>query len=288
MMTRTQSSTLRGLRTAWIEAGERGRPILLLLHGYPDSPESWEFQTEHFSRHFHVIAPYSRGAGLSEKAGTVSRYGNDAISLDLLQLLAEIDPSGRIPIVCAGHDLGAVQAWTLAPLLGERLQALIILNGLSLKAMTGRIRSLGQHRRSWYIYGMQIPWLPEAIARYFPETVLGFAHDIGKLPKSQRPSSDQVEECLEHPLNQYRAFVRDIPKVRRRSHPRLQCPVMVLWGKEDPFLVTPTVPEWEEAAADVTTRILPAGHWVHRERPQEVNRLIEKFLTEKTLRAGEA
>jgi pimeloyl-ACP methyl ester carboxylesterase len=128
---------------------------------------------------------------------------------------------------------------------------------------------------------MQLPWLPEQLVRWFPDEILEFAHSVGKLPQAQRLQSQQVENCLEHPLNQYRAFVRDIPKVRTRVLPRLQAPVLVIWGKEDPFLVAPRVSEWENAAADTTTRILPAGHWVHRERDEEVNRLIEKFLFEK-------
>jgi pimeloyl-ACP methyl ester carboxylesterase len=281
MMARLESTTLRGLRTAWMEAGEPGKPILLFLHGYPDSPETWEFQVDHFSRNYHVIAPYSRGAGESEKSDSVSRYGSDACALDLLQLLAQVDPTSQTPVIVVGHDLGAVHAWSLAPLLGDRLQGLIILNGMSLAAMMGRLRSISQHRRSWYIYGMQLPWVPEAVIRHFPNAILNFAHDVGKLPGAHRLTSEQVEGCMEHPVNQYRAFVRDIPKVRRRRLPRLQCPVMVVWGKEDPFLVTPTVAEWEQAAADITTRILPAGHWVHRERAPEINRLIEKFLGEK-------
>ena len=281
MMAHLEFATLRGLRTSWMEAGEPGKPILLFLHGFPDSPETWEFQVDHFGRSYHVIAPYSRGAGRSEKSDSVARYGSDASALDLLQLLQQIDPSGRTPVTVVGHDLGAVHAWSLAPLLGDRLAGLIILNGMSLAAMTGRLRSIAQHRRSWYIYGLQVPWFPEMLARFFPNALLNFAHDVGKLPAPHRLAPDQVEDCLEHPINQYRAFVRDIPKVRRRVVPRLQCPVMIIWGKEDPFLVTPTVSEWERTAADITTRILPAGHWVHRERAPEVNRLIEKFLKEK-------
>ena len=286
MIAQTHTAVFRGLETAWMEAGEVGKPILLFLHGYPDSPQTWEFQLNHFLRSYHVVAPYSRGAGPSEKAPRVSRYGGDASALDVLQILKKIDPSGKTPVSLVGHDLGAVHAWNVAALLGPRLQALVIVNGLSLQAMMGRLRSLQQHRRSWYIYAMQLPWVPEAVSRAFPQRILKLAHTLGKLPAPHRLGVDQVENCLEHTVNQYRAFVRDIPKQRRRRLPRLQCPVMVLWGKEDPFLVTPSVAEWEQAAANITTRILPAGHWVHRERAPEVNRLIEKFLAQKAPEAN--
>jgi epoxide hydrolase 4 len=269
---------LRGLDTAWIERGDAEKPLLLFLHGYPDSPETWDFQIDYFSRRYHVVAPFVRGAGQSEPAKEVARYGRESISLDLLQLLSEVDPSGKKPLVVFGHDLGAVHAWNLAPLLGDRLKGLVILNGLSLAAMSGRLRSLAQHRRSWYIYALQLPWLPEHLIRLFPDGFLDFAHRLGGLPAKSRLRPGQVENCLVHPINQYRAFVREIPAARKQRISRLKAPLMVLWGKEDPFLVTPSAEEWQEAAQNITIRILPAGHWVHRERPDEVNRLIERFL----------
>ncbi len=281
MLTQTHSLKLRGLNTTWLEAGDRGKPILLLLHGYPDSPQTWEFQFEYFRPTFNIVAPYSRGAGPSEQSSSVGRYGTESSCLDLLQVLSEIDPSGRLPIVCVGHDLGAVHAWSLAPLLGSRLRALVVLNGLSLPVMAARWRSLSQHLRSWYIYAMQLPLLPEAVTRLFPGHLLAFAYERGRLPLALRPSSIEARGASSAPLNQYRAFARSFLKARFRRLPRLRAPLLVIWGNKDPFLETPQTAEWERVAADITSRILPAGHWVHRQCSSEVNRLVEKFLKQK-------
>jgi epoxide hydrolase 4 len=280
-MSEQHSTVLRGLKTAWIAAGNPSQPILLFLHGYPDSPETWQAQIEYFSRSYYVVAPYTRGAGPSEPARDLGRYRKDALTLDALELLDVIDPSRARKIVCIGHDLGAVHAWNLAPLLGDRLAGVVILNGLSLSAMAGRLGALSQHQRSWYIYAMQLPWLPEWAVGRFKPFFLELAHSLGKLPKDQRPPLESVEDCVVAPLNQYRAFVRDIPQVRRERMPRLKAPLLVVWGKSDPFLLTPALDEWQKAARDVTSRLLRAGHWVHRELPDEVNRLMEKFFEEK-------
>jgi pimeloyl-ACP methyl ester carboxylesterase len=73
-----------------------------------------------------------------------------------------------------------------------------------------------------------------------------------------------------------------------RQLPRLRTPVLLLWGSRDAFLLPPTAEEWEPFAADVTTRILPAGHWIHRERAAEVNRLIDDFFARTPRRGGNA
>jgi pimeloyl-ACP methyl ester carboxylesterase len=125
---------------------------------------------------------------------------------------------------------------------------------------------------------MQIPGFAETLFKYFPEAVLGKLYEMGKLPKNQRPSFSLVENSFISPLNQYRAFVRELSGKWPKTRKRLDCPLLVLWGEEDPFLLTPTIEEWEKVAVEVTSRILPAGHWIHLERPREVNSYLERFF----------
>lgn len=273
-----RQSEFRGLTTSWREAGDPAAPVLLFLHGFPDDAETWDAQVAHFRKSFHVICPYARGARPSAEATRLARYGTDSCALDYLQLLAEVDPSGKKPVTIIGHDLGAVHAWHLAPLLGTRLQGLVLINGLGLAPMLTRWTKVRQHARSWYIYGMQLPGVAEALLRFTPQRMLALAHDLGKLPNEKRPKWAVVEDVTLQPLRQYRQFVREIPRTAFRRLPRLKAPVLLLWGSRDAFLLPPTAEEWDPFATDVTARILPTGHWPHRERAAEVNRLLENFL----------
>jgi pimeloyl-ACP methyl ester carboxylesterase len=275
---RERTEIFRGLATSWWEAGDPANPILLFLHGFPDSPETWEAQVAYFRERYHVICPFARGAGPSEESDELSRYGTDASALDMLQLLAKIDPSGQRPVWIVGHDLGAVHAWSLAPLLGSRLRGVALINGLGLAPMLSRWKRPKQHGLSWYIYAMQIPGLAETMIRLTPQRMLALAHRLGTLPLAQRPDGTKAVEWTMHPLRQYRQFVREIPRTALRQLPRLQAPLLLLWGSRDAFLLPPTKEEWETFASDVTTRILPAGHWVHREKAAEVNRLLGGFF----------
>lgn len=269
-----RETTSRGLRTGWLQAGPADAPeVVVFLHGFPDSAASWDHQIAHFAKTHTVIAPYVRGAGPSEKARGLRRYGRDAFALDVLSILDEVDPKKKRPVHVVGHDLGAAHAWHLAGLLQKRAKSLAIINGLTVGQMLRRWRRPRQLVKSWYIAAMQLPLLPEAMFGALGQPLVAFAHAQGGLPPERRPDFRTVRGSLTGPLNQYRAFLREAPDALARER-RLQCPVLVVFGKDDAFLVPPTRQELEADAQRVTIRILPGNHWLHRENPEKINRLL--------------
>jgi pimeloyl-ACP methyl ester carboxylesterase len=271
-----RSMRIRGLETAWLEGGNPDGLCLVFLHGFPDTPESWSSQFPHFLEKFHIIAPYSRGTYPSERATEVRRYGNEAVALDVLQLLNEVAPNKKVILV--GHDLGAAQAWYIAPLLSSQLAGMVIINGMSVQQMMDRLGRWEQHLRSWYIYAFQIPRVPEIILRRFPGRLINMAHRKARLRPDLRPRISQTVRGLVNPINQYRAHVRAIPQIAGDRMPIIQQPVLVLWGENDPFLLTPRRSEIAPYARRVTIRILPGNHWLHREKAEQVNQIIEEFV----------
>ncbi len=273
---------LRGLTTAWLEAGPSATtartPIILLLHGFPDNADSWSYQIEALKTRATVIAPFVRGAEPSAKGKGLGRYAPDAVGLDVLEILASVDPEAKRPVLCVGHDLGAVHAWRIAELLQKRAVGLVIINGLTIPQMLRRAMNPRQLLKSWYIFLMQVPVLPELAANAAGGRLLNLAYRLGGLSEEFRPDAEQLRGALSGPLNQYRAFVRDIPRALGRIGRRLRCPLLVLWGEEDAFLEPPTATEIERDAEHVTIRILPGNHWLHRQHAERVNGLLCEFI----------
>lgn len=270
---------LRGLETAWREAGPAQAPILLCLHGYPDSPAVWEAQEAAFCDRYRVVAPYTRGALPSEPTNDLARYGRDAIALDWLGVLNEVDPSGTRDVVLMGHDLGVVQACHLAPLLGSRLKAVILFNGLSLPLMVRRLRNPSQVLRSWYIWAILAPGrVVDRFARQFPRTALHLVRKVADAPPATEEEKAAAPTAVVDPLRQYRALARELWKAGRERAPRITAPVLVLWGTHDPFLLIPSQDEWETFASDVTIRLLDGGHWLMKEKSVTVNGICREFL----------
>lgn len=276
----TRTAVIRGLSTSWIDAGPKDADIVLLLHGYPDSATCWEYQIEAFSQRYRVIAPFMRGVGDSEPGPSVRRYGTRPVTLDLLDILKATDPAGTRKIYCVGHDLGAVYAWNLVSTLCDRAAGLAIINGLSIGQMLKRWKNPGQLRKSWYIYLMQLPLVPEMIVKAVPNRILRLAHSLGKLDEEQRPRyhEDSGRDPLKFPINVYRSFFREIPRHISDPLTKVTCPVLVLWGSQDAFLMPPRMDELKSDAEDVTVRILEGGHWLQRQEPEKINTLLLRFF----------
>lgn len=276
-----KSAVIRGLSTSWIECGQKDADIVLFLHGYPDSAECWEYQIKELASRFRIVAPYMRGVGKSEPGDSLRRYGTRSVTLDLMDVLLHVDPSGMRKIYCVGHDLGAVYAWNLASALCQRAAGLVIINGLSIGQMLKRWKNFGQLRKSWYIYLMQLPVIPELIVKSAPKRIMSLAHRLGKLDEEKRPHYDldgSGRGPLKFPINVYRSFFREIPRNISDPVTKVTCPVLVLWGSQDAFLMPPRMDELKMDADDVTVRILEGGHWLQRQEAEKINNLLLRFF----------
>jgi pimeloyl-ACP methyl ester carboxylesterase len=277
LSTQLKASKIRGLETTWLEAGEPGRPIVFMCHGFPDDAYVWQEQIKSLSSRFHVVAPFIRGCHGSEAADELRRYTPEAVLLDHLDILKSCEKSPQTTVTVVGHDLGVVHALELARVLGSRLSRVIVANGLDCDMFAKRLNSSSQALRSWYMAVMQVPLIPETLIRVAPRTVSWLAGEIGGLPEHLRDHKGFEQRTLA-PLNQYRAFARQISTNKATQKPRIRAPMLVLWGRDDGFLEAPTKAEWELVATNVTIRILKGGHWLQRESAAEVNEIISEFL----------
>src|SRR5215467_3609861 len=110
---------INGLRMHVLEAGfeTRGRPCVLLLHGFPELAYSWRrVMPALAAAGYHVVAPDQRGYGRTtgwnaEYDGDVRVFGMLNLVRDALALLAALNIRSVHAIV--GHDFGSpVAAWS--------------------------------------------------------------------------------------------------------------------------------------------------------------------------------
>jgi pimeloyl-ACP methyl ester carboxylesterase len=269
-----KSLECRGLPTAWLDNQRPNKPVLIFIHGFPDSAECWDKQFAELDADFRIIAIQVRGVGGSvAPRGDLSRYRPEAVTLDILDIL-EHEGLGKASVQIVSHDLGVVHAYHLAETLGPKAVSLTIINGLTVQQLAYRLKNPIQLRKSYYIFFFQLPWLPE---RILGKAFFAKAHRIGGLSEENYPPHVPKEE-LHNALNQYRAFVRhELPKTPSKRS-KLPCRTLVIWGKDDAFLVPPSFEEFRRYFANATIRILHGNHWLHRQEPATVNPLIREFL----------
>jgi len=109
---------VNGLRMHVLESGEKadGRPLVLLLHGFPELAYSWrKVMPAIAAAGFHVIAPDQRGYGRT--TGWNGDYDGDLASFRMVNLVKDalslVSALGyRSVHTLAGHDFGSfVSAW---------------------------------------------------------------------------------------------------------------------------------------------------------------------------------
>ncbi|MFD5447026.1 SDR family oxidoreductase [Streptomyces sp. NPDC127100] len=275
------------------ELGDPGQPTVVLVHGYPDSKEVWSEVAARLAGRFHVVLYDVRGHGRSSAPSPLrGGFTLEKLTDDFLAVADAVSP-GR-PVHLVGHDWGSVQAWEFVTVRRTegRIASFTSMSGPSLDHfghwIGRRVRRptprrvgqlLGQGAKSWYVYLLHTPVLPElawrgSLGKRWP----GILRRVEKVPGGDYPTASLPSDAA-HGAWLYRDNVR--PRLR---HPRedayAHVPVQLVTPLGDAFLSERLHDELERWAPRLTRRTLPAKHWVPRTRPDRLADWITEFVTD--------
>jgi len=111
-------------------AGESGAPLVLLLHGFPESAHCWQAQLNALAdKGLRAIAPNQRGYSPTARPDTrdASNYHIDRLMDDAMAIVAA-SGDGAARFHLAGHDWGGSIAWALADRYPDRIASLTVLS----------------------------------------------------------------------------------------------------------------------------------------------------------------
>ncbi len=294
--------SIKGARERWVrtggielcvaELGDTDRPAILLVHGYPDSKEVWSEVAERLADRFHVVLYDVRGHGRSTAPAPLrGGFTLEKLTDDFLAVADAVSP-GR-PVHLVGHDWGSVQGWefTTVGRTEGRIASFTSMSGPSLDHFGHWIKRrmnrptprrigqlLGQGAKSWYVYLLHTPVLPE----------LAWRGPLGKQwPKILQRMEKQVTAGYPTPsLPQDAAngawLYRDNVRARlRRPRPdaHAHAPVQLITPTGDIFLSERLYDDLGEWVPRLTRRSLPARHWIPRTRPDQLAAWIGSFAT---------
>ncbi|MBN3293683.1 BRDT protein, partial [Polypterus senegalus] len=321
---RRRRETESGLRFHYVAAGERGKPLMLFLHGFPEFWFSWRHQLREFKSEFRVVAVDMRGYGESDMPVGMENYKLDYLVADIKDIVEYL---GYNRCYIVGHDWGGMIAWLFAIYYPEMVNKLIVLNCPHPSAFIDyTLRHPSQLKKSSYFFFFQLPRLPElmlSINDFKAIKYLFTSHTTGIGRKGCRLTSGDVEAylyvfsqpgALTGPLNYYRNVFSLIdispclsfrvskfyPNISKNFGKRIfalflplnqqdvKSPVLLLWGERDAFL--------EQEMAENSklyiknhfriNMISGASHWLQQDQPDIVNTLIWTFLKESESRKG--
>ncbi|WP_093907786.1 SDR family oxidoreductase [Streptomyces sp. cf386] len=281
-----------GVELCVAELGDPGQPTVILVHGYPDSKEVWSQIAPRLADRFHVVLYDVRGHGRSSAPQPLrGGFTLEKLTDDFLAVVDAVSPGKPVHLV--GHDWGSVQSWefTTVERTEGRIASFTSMSGPSLdhfghwinrrlKRPTPRRvgQLLGQGAKSWYVYALHTPVLPELAWRGpLGKTWPRILERMEKVPGGGYPTSSLPRDAA-HGAWLYRDNIR--ARLRRpRADAYAHAPVQLITPLGDAFLSERLYDELEQWVPQLTRRTLPAKHWIPRSRPDQLAAWITEFVT---------
>lgn len=283
-----------GMRLHYASAGEKGRPLILFVHGFPEFWYEWEAQLAEFGIDHFAVAPDLRGFNKSDMPLDLAQYKAKHI-VDDLRLLAQ--HLGYEKFVMVAHDWGGAIAWNFAIALPRLLHKLIIINSPHPYLFAQALASDPEQKAaSEYMNWLRAEGSESALAKDDFTLLEGLLNGMGQSPTPwfTREVRARYHECWSRGLtggvNYYRASPLHPPTKEHAGPAKLQLnpsdyrvcvPTRVIWGERDIALPKSLLNGLDGLIDDLKIERIPEGtHWVIHEQPERVNRLIRGFLSQ--------
>lgn len=295
-MEQTRVKLTNGIELDVVDVGPRDGPVLIFLHGFPDSHRTWRHQIAHLSGRYRCIAPDQRGYRGSSKPVGVENYTPDKLIGDVFQLA---DALGVGTFTIVGHDWGGAIAWGVAIMgqLNGRVNRAVVMNAPHPTIFPKLLYTNRQQRAaSQYFRVFRDPASDELVEQFGLGGVLLKA--FGEMPEN--PKMDPAEraalmedysnrEASIAMLNWYRASPMEVLDMdapydlpagyQPPALPKLTIPTLVVWAMDDIALPAANLDGLDEVIEDLTLVQVPGcGHFVQWEAPDEVNAALDGFL----------
>jgi pimeloyl-ACP methyl ester carboxylesterase len=266
-----------GLRTRYLAAGKAGAPVLLLLHGYGASADSFIRNIDILGRDLHVIAPDMPGFGFSEGSDLNGRSLPEFLTEQIGSFLRQLSLQ---PSFILGHSFGGAIASNLYLRLQPRAEKLVIvcsgsvlntdaeleasLNGLRARVpATARNLDLEEFRAHAVRLCVDPTTLPEEMlyARW--------------ISAAQPGASDFFVKGLDSLLN-FESW-QDYRVLNRLE--KLHGKVLLIWGKQDASAPERNAQMALERIPDARLVVFDhCGHLPLFERAEAFNATVREFL----------
>lgn len=253
-------------------------PLVILVHGFPESWYSWRHQIKPLlEAGYEVAIPDVRGYGGSDKPHPINAYSIESLTADMAAIARALSPADKSVII--GHDWGSPVAWNTALLFANQFCAV---GGLSVPYIPpGDTTAIDLFRKIYTDKGLfyymvyfqeegvaeaELQTDPERTIRLFYSALAADAKDkawqqkkpatarlFDGIPEPEMPrpwlseqdvqyyASQFVRSGFRGPLNRYRNFNRDNEFLKQRGTDAISQPSLFIHGDKD--LVNRMYPE---------------------------------------------
>ncbi|MDG5472093.1 alpha/beta hydrolase [Jeotgalibacillus sp. ET6] len=284
MLVNHKTVSVKGVDIFYREAGQRGNPTILLLHGFPSSSHMYRNLIPELMEEFHVVAPDYPGFGNSGQPDINEfEYTFSNFAFLINEFVEQLNLEKFSIYV---HDYGAPVGFRLAYDHPERIQAIVTQNGNAYEE--GLLPAWDPVRSYWENPSEDNKnkirfLLSEDFTKYQytngtrnPEHISPDAWNMDQFVLN-RPGNDEIQLALQY---DYRNNVKQYPNWQEffRTH---QPPTLAIWGKNDMFFGPEGALAFQKDLNDCEVHLLNTGHFPLEEDLKTSAILIKQFLQER-------
>ncbi len=269
--------TIHGHRRAFVRTGSG--PVVLLLHGLADDHETWSRVIAPLARTHTVIAPDLLGHGLSDKPRADYSVGGYANGMrDLLTVLG-ID---KVSIV--GHSFGGGVAMQFAYQFPERTERLVLVSSGGLgREVSPIIRLITTPGFEHAMGPLTMPGVRQVISatmRALSRTGVEELRDLNEVADIYETFKDPAaRSAICHVTRAVVDWRGQVVTMSDRAYLTQGMPLCVVWGQEDRVIPVEHARRAAELAPDARVEVIPdAGHFPHRDHPEQFVRILNDFI----------
>ena len=275
------TTQVNGIDIFYREAGRKGNPVLVLLHGYPTSSHMYRNLLRDLSDQYHLIAPDYPGFGRSAQPPLdqfAYTFENYSVIVELLLAQLGIEKFSLYLM-----DYGAPVGFRIAIRNPEKIQSLIIQNGCA------------------YEEGLETFWDPikkywndkseengKALEGFHSEEGLKWQYTHGvtniesvspdnweiDLRHIQRPGNNEIQLAL---FYDYQTNVQLYPQWQQyfRNH---QPKTLIVYGKNDYIFPASGAEAYKKDLKNIDFNLYDTGHFALESFGTEITQKIRSFL----------
>ena len=265
-----------GVKIHFVALGSKEKPLIVFIHGFPDFWYSWTDIMDVLSNEYYVVAMDQRGFNLSDKPKGEENYNMSFLVSDVIAVVHHL---GFKKSIIVGHDWGGAVAWALAMHAPQLVEKLIILNLPHLRGLRNELATNPDQQKASQ-YARDIINHPGAYKTLKADDLASIF--IGRGNKIKRKYLEAFNRSdFEAMLNYYKQNYPKEPYTEDTSDLiKVKAPVLMIHGLKDIYLLAGALNNtWEWLDSDLTLVTIPeAGHFVHHDQPDMVNRTIKMWL----------
>lgn len=280
-----KTAKIDGLEIFYREAGDKSKPTILLLHGFPSSSHMYRDIINDLAINYHVVAPDYPGFGYS----SIPKLKEYNYTFNNLSITIEhfIDSVHLKKFSLYLQDYGGPVGFRIAARRPELIQSLIIQNANAYK------EGLGEAVKPLVSYFENQNTESEKEARnILTTTKWQYTDGVENLRKVSpdsyvsdeyflnRKGNDEIQLALFRSYGSNVALYDTWHTYFRKYQPI----VLVVWGKNDQIFITPGAEAYKKDLKNIEVHLINGGHFLLEEHHQDVADIIYEFLLKKGIK----